>query len=123
MRLSTPWNHVLELALLLLAVVALGVFQFSRITPELRRELELGDGLEEIHQLEKAHFALHGKYFDPRDVVVDLKWPWMADYQWDVRVQPDGFLIAVRGDLDGDGETGVWVVDHRDSVVHRMVED
>ena len=123
MSLSPSWYRPLEFALLVLVIVVLGVFRFSRVTPELRRELELEAGLEQLHLLEQAHFEVHGRYFDPSDPSAGLKWAWMAKYEWEVRIQADGFWIAARADLDGDGEKGVWLIDHQEPVVHRPVED
>jgi len=121
--LSPRWYRVLELMLILIVLIILGGANFSRITPEQRRQIELEAGLEQIHQFEQGCFQYYGQYLDPTDELVGLDWPWMKRYRWDVRTKWNGFWIAASADLDGDGEKGVWLIDEKSPVVHRLIED
>ena len=109
--------------LILIVLIILGGANFSRITPEQRRQIELEAGLEQIHQFEQGCFQYYGQYLDPTDELVGLDWPWMKRYRWDVRTKWNGFWIAASADLDGDGEKGVWLIDEKSPVVHRLIED
>ena len=121
--MSARWYRVLELMLILIVLIILGGANFSRITPEQRRQIELEAGLEQIHQFEQGYFQYYGQYLDPTDELVGLDWPWMKRYRWDVRTKWNGFWIAASADLDGDGEKGVWLIDEKSPVVHRLIED
>ena len=121
--MSPRWYRVLELMLILIVLIILGGANFSRITPEQRRQIELEAGLEQIYQFEQGCFQYYGQYLDPTDELMGLNWPWMKRYRWDVRTKWNGFWIAASADLDGDGEKGVWLIDEKSPVVHRLIED
>ncbi len=112
----------LELALLAVVLVVLGIVHFSQLTPQRQHQLELQVGLEQLYHLEEAHFEEHGSYFNPAASEKGLQWAWMRQYTWDVRLWADGFRIMAQGDLDGDGEPGMWV-DSEDSVPRQVGED
>ena len=113
----------IELGLIALALVVLGAVRFSRIAPEEQRAIELEAGLEQLRQLELAHFAKYGRYFDPVDSSKGLEWEWMDEYEWEVRIGREEFSIHVRADLDGDGTEGMWRIDSDSSSVRRVAED
>lgn len=111
----------------LLAIAAMlgivGVQHFSHITAEQARSIALETGLEQLYVLEQAHYEAHGRYFDPTDPREGLDWPWMGDYEWEVRVGPETFWLVVRADLDGDGRTGAWVVDQQGPQMRNLMDD
>ena len=119
----TRWYRHIELGLIVLVLIVLGAVRFSRITREEQRAIELEAGLEQLHQLELAYFADHGRYFDPIDSSEGLEWSWMDEYEWEVWIGRKDFSIQVRADLDGDGTEGVWSIEGRVPSVQRLVED
>lgn len=123
MPLPSKWYRYLEVVLILVVLIGLGVARFSRITPEQQQEIALEAGLEQLYQLEQEHFRQSRSYFDPTDSLAGLEWQWIKGYEWDVRIQQNGFWIAARADLDGDGEKGVWFIDDKSPVVHRLAQD
>ena len=121
--MSSNWYLRLEILLLLLVLIGLGVVEYSRITLEQRREIELITGLEQLGQLEAAYFREHSRYFDPTDPSVGLDWKWIDEFHLDVEVREAAFRIDVRADLDGDGKAGIWRIDHEGPMVRQLVAD
>lgn len=121
--MSSSWYPRMEILLLLLVLTGLGIAEFSRITLEQRREIELETGLEQLSQLEAAHFREHKRYFDPTDASLGLDWKWIDDFHWDVEVREAAFRIDVWADLDGDGTVGIWRISHEGPVVRQLVAD
>ena len=121
------WTRVkiyrLEMGLLVLVLIVLGIAHFSKLSPQRQRQLELEMALEQLYYLEQAHFEEYGRYFDPTSPEEGVAWEWMQAYVWDVRLREDGFYISARGDLDGDGEMGVWSVGSEDAVPRQVVAD
>lgn len=117
------WHRQIELGLLVLVLIGLGIAHFSRITPEEQRAIELEAGLEQLYQLELAHFEVQGRYFDPTDPIEGLEWKWMEGYSWEARATDESFVIVVQADLNGDGAVGVWSIDDHNPTVRRLVED
>jgi hypothetical protein len=116
------YRHV-ELGLMLLGLMLLGIQHFSQVTPVERRQLELEATLDQLYQMEVAHFAQRQRYFDPRDPAEGLEWKWLEQYDWEVRLEQKGFWIVVRADLDEDGQVGVWTIDDRGPKIQQLVDD
>ena len=117
------WPRQLELALLVMALLILGTAYFSRLTPEERRLIQLEAGLEQLYLLEVAHYAQHGRYFDPTQSDDGLEWRWMDGYEWEARIGGEGFWMVVRADLDGDGHVGAWAIDDESPQVRSLTDD
>ena len=117
------WHRQLELALLAMALLILGTAYFSRLTPEERRLIQLEAGLEQLYLLEEAHYAQHGRYFDPTDPGDGLEWRWMDGYEWEARVGAEGFWMVVRADLDGDGQVGARAINDESPQVRSLTDD
>ena len=121
--MSSNWYLRLEILVLLLVLIGLGIAEYSRITLEQQREIELITGLEQLSQLEAAYFREHNRYFDPTDAFLGLEWNWIDVYHWDVEVREAAYRIDVRADLDGDGKVGIWRIGHEEPGVRTLVED
>ena len=121
--MSSNWYLLVEILLLLLALIGLGIAEFSSITLEQQREIELETGLEQLRQLEAAYFREHKRYFDPMDASLGLDWKWGDNFHWDVEILETAFRIEVKADLDGDGDVGIWCISHEGPMVRRLVED
>jgi len=123
MELTHNKVHYLEMGLLALVLVVLGIAHFSKLSPQRQRQLELEMGLEQLYYQEQAYFEEYGRYFDPANPEKGVEWEWMQSYTWDVRLRQDQFYITARGDLDGDGEMGIWSVESKDAVPHQVAPD
>ena len=58
--------RLIELTFLVLVLIGLGVVHFSSLTPHERDLIQLEACLEQLYLFEKAYFAKHGRYFDPK---------------------------------------------------------
>ncbi len=103
--------RLIEVGLLLLVLIGLGVVHFSHLTPDERRLIQLEARLEQLYLVQKAHFAKHGRYFDPNDERVRRAWWRVEGHDWELRLIGEGFWLVVRADLDGDGQIGAWIID------------
>ncbi len=103
--------RLVELTLLALLLIGLGIVHFSRLTPHERALIQLEARLEQLYLLEKAHFAKHGRYFDPNDERIRRAWWQIEGYTWEFWPMNTGFWLVVRADLDGDGQLGAWTID------------
>lgn len=121
--LPSNWRPALGAGLLILLLVGLGIAKFSGITSDQRQEIELQAGMEQLYWVERGYYEEQGRFFDPLEPGLGLAWEWMEAFEWDVRIQPEGFWIAARADLNGDGQAGMWVIDERAPVVHRLAPD
>ena len=123
MYLPSNWRPALGAGLMVLLLVGLGIAKFSGITSDQRQEIELEAGLEQLYWVERGYHAEHGRFFDPTAPGLGLEWEWMGAFEWDARIRADTFWIAVRADLNGDGQVGMWVIDERTPVVYRLAPD
>ena len=120
--MSLSIYRFIEAVVVLILLICLGALYFSAQTREKRTEIQLEAELEQLYLLEKAHFAEFGSYRKPADLLGQLEWDWAGTYEWEVREREDGFIIAARADLDGDGHEGVWLIDE-DETPRKVVED
>ena len=123
MYLPSNWRPALGVGVMILLLVGLGIARFSGLTSEQRQEIELEAGLEQLYWVELGYQAEHGRFFDLTEPGQLLGWEWMDAYEWDARIRPDSFWIAAQADLNGDGQVGMWVIDERAPVVHRLAPD
>jgi hypothetical protein len=121
--MSGRWYRLLETLVLLVILIATGVVTYSGIDPAQRRRIQLEAGLEQLRELELAHRREHKHFFDPTDPATGLEWKWIERYDWEVEAGWNRFEIAVKADLDGDGEEGVWRIDSETPNVRRVSED
>ncbi|MBD07021.1 MAG: hypothetical protein CME24_22070 [Gemmatimonadetes bacterium] len=112
-----------EIVLLVLALLALGIVHFSKITPAGRAEIQLEAGLEQLYYLQATHFRRHGSYFALEDETYRDYLQWLDLYRWEARVESEGFRVVVHADLDADGESGSWGIDSSAPTVRRIVQD
>jgi hypothetical protein len=121
MRLLIQLYRHIGMAFLVLALLVTGAYKYSRITPEEQQRIELEAGLEQLYQIEKAHFERHQSYFDPTEKTA--QWPWLSCCKWEVGVEGNIFWALARADLDGDGSEGIWRIDEQSPVVYLLKED
>ena len=117
------WRDHLEIVALLLMLYWAGAAVFGRMSPAQRRLVDLETGLEQLYLMEKAHYQIYGRYFDPTSAASGLEWHWMDAYDWDYRGGANGFWLQVRADLNGDGRVGVWGIDTRCPRAHPLMDD
>ncbi len=115
--------HWLEIGAILIALGVLGGLHYAKLSPEQVRYIALEAGLEQLYLLEQAHFETHGRYFDPTDPSEGLEWPWMDEYDWEVRIGLETFWFVVRADLDGDGRVGAWALDQQGPQMRNLMDD
>lgn len=109
--------------LLIVVLLGLGVYKYSRLEPGQRRRIELEAALEQLYRIEQAHYAAHKRYFDPTDPQEGFGWEWLDCCQWEVGLEADAFWITAQADLDGDGQAGSWRLDSRSPQVHQLQPD
>ncbi len=112
-----------EIVLIVAALSVLGIWHFSQLSLEQERHIALEGGLEQLYWLEIAHYGAHGRYFDPTDPREGLDWPWIDQYDWEVRIDEEKFWFVVRADLNGDGRTGAWVIDKQGPEMRNLMDD
>lgn len=112
-----------ELLLIVAALGVLGIWHFSQLSPQQARYIALEAGLEQLYMMQMAHYREHGRYFDPTDPREGLDWPWIEEYDWEVRIGAEQFWFVVRADLDGDGRTGAWVIDQQGPPMRNLMDD
>ena len=123
-RPSRRWLPWLEVGLLLALLAVIGIARFSRLTVAERLEIQLEAGMLQLYEMEVDHLRRHGTYFPPRDPAYGRYMPWMRVYEVEARHEGrESFSVVVRADLDGDGEPGVWRIDHSSPEVQRLQED
>ena len=110
-------------ALLVLALLGMGAYKYSRISPEQRRLLELEAGLEQLYLIEKTHFERHGRYFDPRTLEEGSPWRWLECCRWEIGVEGNTFWAIASADFDGDGDEGAWRIDAQNPQVQVLRDD
>lgn len=112
-------------ALLVLALLGMGAYKYSRISYEQRRLLELEVGLEQLYLIEQAHFERHGRYFDPTELDGGggSPWRWLECCRWEIGVENNMFWVIARADLDGDGNEGAWRIDGQNPQVQLLKDD
>ena len=112
-----------EIVLIVAALSVLGIWHFSQLSLEQERHIALEGGLEQLYWLEIAHYGAHGRYFDPTDPREGLDWPWIDQYDWEVRIDEEKFWFVVRADLNGDGRMGAWVIDKQGPEMRNLMDD
>ena len=113
----------IEIVLIVAALGVLGMWHFSQLSLEEERYIALEGGLEQLYWMEIAHYGVHGRYFDPTDPREGLDWPWINQYDWEVRIDGEKFWFVVRADLNGDGRTGAWVLDQQEPEMRNLMDD
>ena len=113
----------IEVLLLVAALGVSGLWHFSQLSPEQERYIALEAGLEQLYWMELAHYKAHGRYFDPTDSREGLDWPWIHQYDWEVRIGAEKFWFVVRADLNRDGRTGAWVIDQQGPQMRNLMDD
>ena len=113
----------IEVLLLVAALGVLGLLHFAQLSPEQERYIALEAGLEQLYWMELAHYKTHGRYFDPTDSREGLDWPWIDQYDWEVRIGAEKFWLVVRADLNRDGRTGAWVIDQEGPQMRNLMDD
>ena len=112
-----------EIVLIVVALSVLGMWHFSQLSPDQERYIALEGGLEQLYWMEIAYYGVHGRYFDPTDPIEGLDWPWIDQYNWEVRIDEEKFWFVVRADLNGDGRIGAWVLDQRGPEMRNLMDD
>jgi hypothetical protein len=113
----------LELAAVVTLLLVIGIVKFSRVTDEEKRQIVLEARLEQVYQFQKNHHAKTGSYFHPRSRAFISYFGWIEEYDCELRSRRDEFSAVVRADLDGDGDIGVWRIDHTSPDVQSVTED
>lgn len=113
----------IEIVLIVASLSVLGMWHFSQLSPEQERYIALKGGLEQLYLMEIAHYRAHGRYFDPTDPREGLDWPWIDQYDWELRIDDEKFWFIVRADLNGDGRTGAWVLNQQGPEMRNLMDD
>ena len=113
----------IEIVLIVSSIGVLGMWHFSQLSPEQERYIALKGGLEQLYLMEIAHYRAHGRYFDPTDPREGLDWPWIDQYDWELRIDDEKFWFIVRADLNGDGRTGAWVLNQQGPEMRNLMDD
>jgi len=122
---SPTWYRYVDVVLILGVLVAMGAVKFSHVSVDERREIELQARLEQVYEFEMDYYAKHKRYYDPRSAQYKSYLGWLGDCDCEVRLGSNGkeFAVVARADFDGDGQAGVWRIDHTSPTARRLVDD